>query len=385
MTPRERFLMACNHQIPDRIPIALGGTANKFYTSTMEKLLKYYGLNPDEVVMEPAGFKFIPFHEKLYQRLGVDTRMVYPQTNTAEMLKAQRMKSSYKTIWGSEIHFNDSDGEWAELGVGLPLGHDDLTLEDVLAHPWPTPTKDLAKGLRRYALEIKDQGDYAVGVYRVFEAGIFGVVHNMLRGMMNFFCDLAGDVEIAETLLDKVLEVQKAYYGVVLDEVGDLVDFVEIEDDMGMQDRPLISPQAYKNIIKPKHKELIRFIKSRCHPGIKVFMHSDGAIYDLIPDFIDIGVDILNPLQLGAKGIDLEVIKKNYGDKLAFLGGVNVQQPFKGSTDDVRRVVREAIDCLASGGGYILGPTHNYPPDVPVENIVTMFEYAKEYGRYSVS
>jgi uroporphyrinogen decarboxylase len=348
----------------------------------MEKMLKHYGLNSDEVIMEPAGFKFIPFHEKLYQRLDVDVRMLYPRTNTAEMLEAQQSKSSYKTIWGSEIHFNDADGEWAELGVGLPLGYDNLTIEEILAHPWPSPTKDVARGLRRRALEIKDQGDYAIGVYRVFEAGIFGVVHNMLRGMMNFFYDLAEDVEIAETLLDKVLEIQKAYYGVVLDEVGDLVDFVETEDDLGMQDRPLISPKVYRDIIKPRHKELIQFIKSHGQPDIKVFMHSDGAIYDLIPDFIDIGVDILNPLQLGAKGIDLKAIKKNYGEKLAFLGGVDVQQPFKGGPDDVRRVVREAIDCLASGGGYILGPTHNYPPDVPVENIVTMFEYAKEYGRY---
>lgn len=382
MTSRERFLAACHHQQPDRVPIALGGTANKFYVSTMASLIDYYGLEIDEMVMEPAGFKFIPFHEKLYQKLGVDVRMLYPRTNTRQMLEAQENKGRYKTIWGSEIVYNDVDAEWAELGANRPLEQDDLEVEDILNHPWPNPPPDIADGLRERALQIKAQGDHAIGLYRVFEAGIFGVAHNMLRGMENFLCDIAAEPELAETLLDKVLETQKAFYGAVLDEVGDLVDFVETEDDLGMQDRLLISPDAYRTIVKPRQQELIRFIKSKCPKGTMVFMHSDGAIYELIPDFIEIGVDILNPLQVGCVGIDLATIKQNFGDKLAFLGAIDVQQPFKGTVEDVRNVVRSTIDVMSPGGGYILGPTHNYSPDIPIENIVELFEFAKQYGQY---
>lgn len=382
MTPRERFLTACNHQEPDRIPLALGGTANKMYESTMRAAMDFYGIPQNEIEFYPAGFKYVPFCEKLYEYMEIDTRTLYPMSSSKEMMDAQMNQGVFVNRWGSKFEYHDSDAEWANLGLDLPLDKENLTVEEVLNYKWPRPDKSLTVGLREKALKYATEGKYAVGVYRVLECGIFGSIHNCLRGMIPFMMDMVADPELAEALLDGMLETQKAFYGAVLDEVGDLVDYVETEDDMGMQDRPLVSPELYHEMIMPRHKALYDFIKSKSRPGVKVFQHSDGAIRDLIPDYIEAGVDILNPLQVTCKGMDLKEIKAEFGDKLVFNGGIDVQLSFEGSMDQAKDAVKRAIDILAPGGGYILGGTHNYSPHIPLEKVLMVFEFAKEYGRY---
>ncbi len=382
MTPRERFLTACNHQEPDRIPVALGGTANKMYESTMRAAMDFYGISQDKMEFYPAGFKYVPFCEELYKYLEIDTRTIYPMSSSREMLDAQMNHGVFVNRWGSKFEYHDSNAEWANLGLDLPLDKEDLTVEEVLDYPWPRPDAALTKGLREKALKYAKEGTYAIGVYRVLECGIFGSIHNCLRGMIPFMMDLVADKELAEALLDGMLETQKAFYGAVLEEVGDLVDYVETEDDMGMQDRPLVSPEIYHEMIMPRHKALYDFIRNKCRPGVKVFQHSDGAIRKLIPDYIEAGVDILNPLQVNCTGMDLKEIKAEFGDKLVFNGGIDVLHPFEGTMEEAKDAVKRAIDILAPGGGYILGPTHNYAPHLPLEKVLMVFEFAKEYGRY---
>ena len=135
-------------------------------------------------------------------------------------------------------------------------------------------------------------------------------------------------------------------------------------------------------MIMPRHKALYDFIRNKCRPGVKVFQHSDGAIRKLIPDYIEAGVDILNPLQVNCTGMDLKEIKAEFGDKLVFNGGIDVLHPFEGTMEEAKDAVKRAIDILAPGGGYILGPTHNYAPHLPLEKVLMVFEFAKEYGRY---
>lgn len=382
MTSKERFLLTCQHKEPDRVPISLGGTAGKVYESTMRQMMDFYGIPQDEIEFYPAGFKYVPYCEKLYKYLGVDNRTLYPMSSSREMLDAQMNQGSFTSRWGCRFEYHDTNAEWAHLGLDLPLTDPDLTVEQVLNYKWPRPDAELTKGLREKALKLYNEGEYAIGVYRVLECGIFGTIHNFLRGMQQFMMDLIEDEDLAAAFLDKTLETEIAFYGAVLDEVGDLVDYVETEDDMGMTSGPLVSPQVYHDMIMPRHKAMYDFIKSKCRPGTKVFMHSDGSVRKLIPDYIYAGVDILNPIQVNCAGMDLESIKRDFGKDLVFNGCLDVLHPFEGSLEDVKDIVKRTIDIMAPGGGFILGPTHNYAPHLPMDKILTVFELAKEYGKY---
>jgi uroporphyrinogen decarboxylase len=382
MKSRERFLLACQHKEADRIPISLGGTAGKVYESTMRQMMDFYGIPQDKIEFYPAGFKYVPFCEELYRCLGVDNRTIYPMSSSKEMLEAQKNQGSFTSRWGCRFEYHDQNAEWAHLGLDLPLASEDLTVEDVKNYNWPRPDKTLTAGLREKALKYYNEGEYAIGVYRVLEAGIFGSIHNFLRGMQQFFIDLVSDEDLANALLDGMLETQEAYYGAVLDEIGDLVDYVETEDDMGMTHGPLVSPEIYKSMIKPRHAALYAFIRSKCRPGTKIFMHSDGSVRLLIPDYIDAGVDILNPIQVNCVGMQLEGIKKDFGKDLVFNGCLDVLQPFEGTMQDAKDAVKRTIDVMGPGGGFIFGPTHNYSPHIALEKILMVFEYAKEYGKY---
>lgn len=382
MTSRERFLLACDHKEADRIPISLGGTAGKVYESTMRQMMDFYGIPQEKIEFYPAGFKYVPFCEELYQYLGVDNRTIYPMSSSKEMLDAQQNKGSFTSRWGCRFEYHDENAEWAHLGLGLPLASEDLTVEDVENYNWPRPDASLTEGLREKALKYHNEGQYAIGVYRVLEAGIFGSIHNFLRGMQTFMMDLAADEDVANALLDGMLETQKAYYGAVLDAVGDLVDYVETEDDLGMTSGPMISPETYRDMIKPRHAELYKFIRSKCRPGTRIFMHSDGSVRKLIPDYIDAGVDILNPIQVNCAGMALEGIKKDFGKDLVFNGCLDVLHPFQGSLEMAKDAVKRTIDIMGPGGGFIFGPTHNYDPQISLEKMLMVFEFAKEYGKY---
>ncbi len=373
MKPRERVLTALEHQQPDRVPVMIGGSAGKLYESMALRLMDHFGLPREKLGEYPAGFKFVPYADELWEALEVDVRLIYPNShaNASALLKAQKHAGVFVNKWGSKFQFTDPDGERPSLEDAVPLASAE-SIDDLDRHPWPRPGPDYLKGLRQRAEDIRRDGRYATVVHRPLEAGIFGCTRYFLRGTEEFFCDMAGDEEFAEALLRRVTDTQKAYYGPLVDEIGDLVDIFEIEDDLGMQDRPMISPESYRKLIKPRHAELIGYIKAKA-PHAKVMMHSDGAIRDLIPDFIDVGVDILNPLQIGPKGMIIEEIKKEFGERISFSGAVDVQLPFLGKVDTVRKLVRDTMKIMGPGGGYIMSPTHNFSPDIPLENVLAMF------------
>jgi uroporphyrinogen decarboxylase len=159
------------------------------------------------------------------------------------------------------------------------------------------------------------------------------------------------------------------------------LDCIEMADDLGTQEMPLMSPETYRKHIKPYHAKLYRFIKDRC--DLPLFMHTDGSVYQLIPDLIDIGVDILNPVQYTARDMGLAKLKKEFGNDLCFWGaGIDPQGtlPF-GTPQQVADEVKRNIDILAPGGGFVFGSIHNILEGVPTENIVAAFQTAAEYGR----
>ncbi len=255
------------------------------------------------------------------------------------------------------------------------------TIDDLDRYPWPElahPSRFV--GLRESAKAIQDAGYAVVALSGVspFEQSY------MLRGVEQWMLDLAGDPDFALALMRKVTDLQKAGVIKLLDEAGDHIDVLVMGDDLGSQTSTLISPKMYRQLIKPFHIELMTEIKKRTKA--KIFYHSDGNIYSLLPDLIEIGVDLLNPVQVNAGDMgDTARLKREFGDRLSFCGAIDTGWVLpSGTPDDVRAEVRRRIRDLGPGGGYILASVHCIQPDVPVENVIAMLDEAKVAGKYPI-
>jgi uroporphyrinogen decarboxylase len=189
--------------------------------------------------------------------------------------------------------------------------------------------------------------------------------------------------EFAEALMDRYLDIRLRMAERALQEAGDDIDIVMVtSDDLGMTDRTLISPALYRTLVKPRQRRTFDFFKSRT--AAKRYYHTDGAVYPLLPDFVEIGAEVLNPVEVRAAGMgDTAKLKREFGDRLTFWGAIDTHRVLRAGTPaEVREEVRRRIQDLGPGGGYVLGPVHNIQPDVPPENILAMYEAAYELGRY---
>jgi len=202
-----------------------------------------------------------------------------------------------------------------------------------------------------------------------------------MRGMENFFVDLALNKEFAVALLDRIADYHVKLYGRYLEEVGEYVQIVHTSDDLGTQTAPYFSLKMYRELIKPKQRRLMADIKEKT--SAKILYHSDGAISSLMGDLVEIGVDILNPIEAAVKGMEPAVLKAAWGDKLTFHGGISQQQVLsRGTPEQVREEVKKRIREMGQGGGYILAAAQTIVPEIPAANIIEMFRAAKEYGTY---
>ena len=205
-----------------------------------------------------------------------------------------------------------------------------------------------------------------------------------LRGFEDGYMDLAADPALARALMERVLEEKLAWWGAILPELGDAVDVVGEADDLGGQATPLFAPRTYRALVKPLHAELIAFIRARTRA--KVLFHSCGAIRELLPDLVEIGVDVLNPVQVSAAGMETAALKRDFGRDLVFWGGgVDTQGVLgSGTPDDVRTEVRRRVADLAPGGGFVFASVHNIQANVPPENVAAMWEAVAACGAYPV-
>jgi uroporphyrinogen decarboxylase len=203
-----------------------------------------------------------------------------------------------------------------------------------------------------------------------------------LRGFEDYYMDFAGNTKLLEYFLDKLVDLKMAYWEKALAEGGDYISAIVEADDMAGQNGMLISPRAYRNIVKPRHKKLFDFIKSRTRA--KIFFHSCGAVRKVIPDLIEAGIDILNPVQVSAAGMDSAELKRDFGRELTFWGGAVDPQNVLGSggVQEVKDDARRRIDDLAPGGGFVFAPVHNIQSNVPPENVVAMWETLRAHGTY---
>ncbi len=208
-----------------------------------------------------------------------------------------------------------------------------------------------------------------------------GPVHlsQYLRGYENWLVDMVTDRRFFDALLDRCLQWWLELAGPVLDAAGSAVDVVMFGDDVAFHDRPMVDLKRHREIFKPRHRQMVDLIKRKT--GAKVLYHCCGAVRKLVPDFIDMGIDALNPVQVSSAGMDTAELKAEYGRDVCFWGGIDTQHVMPhGAPGDVYSEVERRIRDLAPGGGYVLAAVHNLQDDVPPENILAMADAAREYG-----
>ncbi|MCJ7681734.1 MAG: hypothetical protein MUP70_13470 [Candidatus Aminicenantes bacterium] len=383
MTSRERVLRALNHQIPDRVPIDLGGFQTGIHRQAYENLLTFLGMKDEIRILDPVQ-QLVEPNERLLERFHVDIR--YLTAHGPEGFKGDIDRN----VRGGRLWHDLKD----EFGVIWSMPDDQPLYMDISFHPLKDASiKDLAEypfpdggdpsrftGLRDKAMEMRWDTPYAVST------GIGGVVYETcwyLRGLERWYMDMMENPDFCGTLLDKILEFWTAYYSSFLAEVGDLVDVVMIGDDLAGQDGPLFSPDFYRRCVKPRQKRLVGHIRSLT--SAKIWYHTCGSCLEFIPDLLDNGIDILNPVQISAKNMNPSTLNSLFGDRLVFWGGgIDPQHILPlASPAEVHEHVRRNIEVFKAGGGYIFSNVHNIQGDVPPENITAMFDAAYEFGFYN--
>lgn len=242
------------------------------------------------------------------------------------------------------------------------------------------------KGLRELAQKYRSIGK--VVMIKGLCAGLFEMAQRV-RGMENALCDLMANKLVAKTLMNKILELKIKFWDMIINELGDVIDIVVETDDYGTQQSQLISYEIYKEMIRLGLKELMDFLrntldKKKCDGVRYIFLHSCGNIRPFIPDFIEMGIDIINPVHISVKGMTPEPLKKDFGKDIVFWGGgVETQHVLPtGSAEQVKEDVRKNLADLMPDGGYVFNTVHNIQAEVPPENIIAMWDALQKYGCY---
>lgn len=382
MSSRERMLRALHHQQPDRIPIDLGGNQTGIHKFAYAALVKHLGIDDSPVIMDAVQQLARPC-ETVLERFHVDTRYIAagaPKGFDGAIRQRERggrlwhdLRDEFGVVWSMP----DDRPYYMDISHH-PLAN--ATIDDIARYPFPKgddPSR--FADLRREALRLRNETPYAV------VSGISGVIYETcwyLRGLERWLMDLVSEPAFCETLLDRVLQYWLDWFRLFLDEVGDLVDVIMIGDDLAGQTGPLFRPELYRRLVKPRQRRLVEYIRSRT--TATVWYHTCGACIPYIPDLLDIGVGVLNPVQLSAKDMDPAALKTRFGDQMVFWGGAIDSQHVlpTASPQVVREHVRRNLEAFKPGGGYVFNSVHNIQAGVPPENIAAMYDAAYEFGFY---
>ena len=367
-THRERVITALSHRKPDRVPLDLGGTRDSsIVVEAYERLKQYFGVASDNVLTSRM-MRVVDVDERILEALDTDVRGVFPQTIADIPTGERRYKDEWgvERIWPTDVYYYEQ--------TSFPLAGQ-ITKNDILGYSWPNPQHPIRRqGLRERVRQLRKK-DCAIVLN--MPSG-FVHVSQYLRGFEDWFADFAWNQELLALLFDAILEVNLAICAVLLDEVGDEVDVLMASDDLGLQNGLMVSPHAYRKLIKPRHAKYFAIMHEMS--AAKVLFHTCGSVVDIIDDLIEIGVDILNPVQVSAAGMDPDSLKRKYGPRLAFWGGIDTQRVLPwGGVQEVKQEVESRIEQLGQEGGFVLGAVHNIQPDVPLENTLAMYRHAREY------
>jgi uroporphyrinogen decarboxylase len=385
MNSRERVLTALAHQEPDRVPIDLGGTVvSTIAIPTYAALRRHLGLPEKSIETLEFVQQVARVDEEVMDRLGVDVIPVFanpPDAPPPALTTAPDGTVSFHDDFGATLkkpagcHYFD----WQEFPLPEP------SLAALARMPWPNPADPgRYRGLRNRVKALRADTDRALFGMAPCGHDLFNQLFRV-RGMENGLMDLVAEPEFAEAFFDRLCDTICTAQTLFLQEVGDLIDVHFAADDLAGQSGPLISPDLWRRLIKPRQARILATIKA--HTKARIFYHSCGAVEAFIPDLIEIGVDILNPVQVSASGMDTAALKKKYGKTLSFWGGGCDTQTVlaRGTPAQVRQEVRRRIRDLAPGGGFVFNPVHNIQPLVPPANVAELFAAALDYGRYPIT
>jgi len=385
MNARERVIRALDHQEPDRVPIDLGATiVSSIVRKSYVDLKNYLGMPVEDIQLLDYVQQLPYVDEALLERFGVDFRLVQLPAATAPGLSIFEEGDYYAFIdrWGSKLHMPKKGGlyfDWVDFPIKEP------TMQALDNYTWPRPdSPEYIAQLREQAKFLYENTDYALVGSAVIGGGIFEQPARTM-GMENFLMALVAEPKFANRLMEGITDIYIESCNNYLDQVGQYIQVFTYWDDVNTQDGWLIRPDLYRKMVKPKQERLVQAIKEKT--DAKIFFHGCGAVYDLIPDLIEVGFDILNPVQVSARGMDTKKLKQEYGRDITFWGGgVDTQSvlPF-GTPQQVADEVKRRIDDLAPGGGFVFAAVHNIQAFVPPQNIVTLFETAMQYGHYRTS
>jgi len=358
MTHRDRVREALSHRMPDRIPLDFSGT-----DETKQKLKKYLGVKNDETLL---------------RELGTDIREVSPkyagpqfENYEGKEWEGKEKDKPFEDIWRIRRKpVSYGSGHYNEIYYHPLAGAE--TVADLDEFSWPRlewwDMSEISSEIDR----INEIEEYAIIVRNgnIFETAWY------MRGLNNMLIDLKVRPEFATELMRRITDYKISYLSAILEAGKGKIDLVFTADDIGTQTGLLMSLDLWRRMIKPHHSRMNKILKE--HFDVKILYHTDGAVMEAIPDLIDMGIDILNPLQFSARGMDPHKLKEDYGSKLCFHGGIDVQTILPYSTpDEVKKIVNERIKVLGKDGGYILGPSHAIQVDTPVENVLALYKTAK--------
>ncbi|MFX1518185.1 MAG: uroporphyrinogen decarboxylase family protein [Promethearchaeota archaeon] len=371
MDSRERIENTIQLQEVDRIPRDLGGPVSGISKIAYEKLLDYWNIPIKETQISDLIQQLAVIDDKILTKLKVDTRHVRMTTPSRKQFAPDGTISSFYNLYGIQyqpIGTSQHETLYYEM-VSYPLT--EASLKEVLEYEFPTPTQEWFHGCEKEAKDYWNNG-YAV----VADPWAGGILEQTigLRGFHTFLLDLYSNRDIIEELLDRNLLNQQLIWESWLNEVGEWASIAMYGDDYGTQERLLLNPQMWRELVKPRVKSLIQSIKDN-FSHIKVQLHSCGSIVEIMPDLIDIGFDIINPVQ-PTPTMDHASLKQNYGSKICFHGGVDIQEVMpRGTPLQVEKEVNRIKTTLAGDNtGYIFAMAHNILADVPPENIVAAYK-----------
>jgi uroporphyrinogen decarboxylase len=395
MTSRERIYCAVKHQTPDRVPIDFGamrssGIMSIAYNRLKERLglgrlaTRMYDLiqqlaYPDDEMLDRFNIDAVDLGNILTQSASLWKDWELPDGNNC------KVPQWFNPIYEEEkkrFELIDNDGDL--VGI-MPYGclYFEQSCYPLSNGNIPASTEALRGMMAKviWAYLPCPPGDKAQEVN--YWEWLNKAAKKALCSNENFLMMLAGEPKKAERLLDMLTEIHLEDLEKVIQAVGNSIDILQMGDDLGMQTGMQISPEMYRRAIKPRHKKIYRYIKDKSN--MFVFMHNCGSTYPVIGDLIDIGVDIINPVQTSAAGMNPKKLKEEFGQHITFWGGGCETQGilYNGTPNDVEEHVKERIDILAPGGGFVFNQVHNIMADVPPENIIAMFDAAFKYGEVS--
>jgi uroporphyrinogen decarboxylase len=379
MSGRDCVLATLEHQEPERLPVDLGGRHATLHIKAQHALRDYYGLEGGEDTFRQFWLQTVDVDPRLTAILGGDVAAFSTGAPDAWKMEVDAETGVFYDEWGASYRMPPG-GYYFDYHTH-PLQHveDIAELDD---YTWPEPLDSgRYRGLRDQVKRTHDEGRQAI-MQTIAPAGSWEHTWT-LRGPEQALLDLVLNRDLYEEILSRTVSFQLAQWERTLAEVGDLIDIASISDDLGTQTGPLMSPVLWRELFKPRMAKIVSLIKSKSKA--RVYIHTDGSVYDFLPDFVEIGIDIINPVQRECKNMDLAKLKREFGEKLIFWGaGCTTRTLEYGSPEQVRAEAKEAIRILAPGGGYVFASIHNIQALVPPQNVEALFKTAQEYGRYPI-